>query len=155
MWDVKGPQVVPQCVICYKSLSNHAILLSRLHRHLQIKDPGNKDEPVKKLKIEVIEWFYQSLSAEIVKASFEIAHIFVKKKKPYKSVETLIKPCILKQLVLSWKKYRARRRQRFHFRILQPKHLMSGQKTLSVKFSQNYKPHLFFAIQCDETTDIA
>ena len=50
-----------------------------------------KKDCLKKLKI-ANKCFHQSLSAEIVKASFEIAHMIAKEKKPYNIFQTLIKP---------------------------------------------------------------
>ena len=42
------------------------------------------------------KWFHQSLSAEIIEASFEITHMITKEKKPHSIGEALIKPCLLK-----------------------------------------------------------
>ncbi|XP_068235522.1 protein FAM200B-like [Palaemon carinicauda] len=41
----KGDTEVPQCVICYKTLSNDGMRPSRLERHLQTAHPGLVDKP--------------------------------------------------------------------------------------------------------------
>jgi len=48
------------------------------------------------MKIASSECFCLSSSAEVVEASYEIAHKIAKEKKPHTIGETLIKPCILK-----------------------------------------------------------
>ena len=50
----------------------------------------------KKMKIASKETFYQSPSAEVVEASFEIANMIAQTKKPHNIGETMIKPCMIK-----------------------------------------------------------
>ena len=98
-------QVVPQCVICYENLSNHAVGPSRLQRYFQTKHPDHKDKLLalfqckknclKKLKI-ASKSFQQFLSAETADVLFEIAHMIAKKKKSYNVHKTLIKLCMSK-----------------------------------------------------------
>ena len=83
-------QVVPQCVICFQILSNDALRPTRLQRHLQTKHSchqnkpmaffQSKKDPLKKMKIASKEIFCQSSSAEVVEASFEIAHMIAQAK---------------------------------------------------------------------------
>ena len=78
-------QVVPQCVICFENLSNDALRPSRLQRHLQRKHPCHQDKPLaffqskkdsfERMKMASSECFRQSSSADVVEASFEIAHM--------------------------------------------------------------------------------
>jgi len=85
-------QVVPQCVICFENLSNDALRPSRLQRHLQTKHPGHQDKPLaffqskkdsfKIMKIASRECFCQSTTAEVVEASYEIAHMIAKRRNP-------------------------------------------------------------------------
>ena len=48
------------------------------------------------MKIASKETFCQSPSAEVVEASFEIAHMIAQAEKPHNIGETLIKPCMIK-----------------------------------------------------------
>ena len=48
------------------------------------------------MRIESKETFYQSPSAEVVEASFEIANTIAQTKKPHNIGETMIKPCMIK-----------------------------------------------------------
>ena len=48
------------------------------------------------MKIESKETFYQSPSAEVVEASFEIANMIAQAKKPHNIGETMIKLCMIK-----------------------------------------------------------
>ena len=48
------------------------------------------------MKIASKETFYQSPSAEVIEASFEIANMIAQAKKPCKIGETMIKPCMIK-----------------------------------------------------------
>jgi len=48
------------------------------------------------MKIASRECFCQSTTAKVVEASYEIAHMIAKEKKPHTIDETLIKPCMLK-----------------------------------------------------------
>ena len=99
-------QVVPRCVVCFQVLSNDALRPTRLQRHLQTKHSchqnnhwlfsKSKKDSLKKMKITSKETFCQSPSAEVVEASFEIAHMIVRAKKSRNIGETLIKPCMTK-----------------------------------------------------------
>ena len=96
---IMNGQVVPQCVTCYEELSNDALRPSRLKRHLETKHPAHQSKSLaffqnkdsfKKTKILSADSFCQSSSAEVVKASFEIALMIAQAKKPHNIGETLI-----------------------------------------------------------------
>jgi len=87
-------QVAPQCVISFENLSKDVLRPSRLQRHLHTKRPRHQEKLVffqshkdffKKFKIKIAsnECFCQSSSAKVVEASFEIAHMIAKEKKPH------------------------------------------------------------------------
>nr|XP_039256336.1 zinc finger BED domain-containing protein 5-like [Styela clava] len=92
-------QVVAKCVICLQSLSNDALRPSRLQRHLRTKHSSLQNKPLaffqtreesfKKMKIVGEESFRQSSSAEVVEASYEIANMIARAKKPHNIGETL------------------------------------------------------------------
>ena len=92
---------MPQCVACMKALSNASIKTSLLQRHLQTNHPDKKDrdlnyfkrlgENAKKQRLDKTEKQYQQ-SVGIVTASYEIAPLVAKNKKPHTIAEELIMP---------------------------------------------------------------
>ena len=92
---------VPQCVVCIKTLSNASIKPSLLQRYLQTNHPDKKDrhsnylkrlgENAKKQRLDKTEKQYQQ-SVGIVTASYEIALLVAKNKKPHTIAEELIIP---------------------------------------------------------------
>ncbi|XP_076055158.1 zinc finger BED domain-containing protein 5-like [Oratosquilla oratoria] len=100
----KGDTEVPQCVICYKTLSNDGMWPSRLERHLRTSHPALVDKPkaffetkkdtLKRAKLDDSGSFRQQ-SSKVVEASYEIAMLIAKSKKSHNIGESLIKPSIL------------------------------------------------------------
>lgn len=155
----------PQCVVCYEVLSNDAMRPSRLERHLVTKHSGLKDKAkeffasksvsLKRVKLDSMGSFAQS-SEKVLEASFELALLIAKAKKSHTVGETLVKPCLLKaaDIVLG---------------------IESKQKLSQIPLSDNtikrridvmaddiekqvvaaVKESKFYAIQLDESTDIA
>ena len=103
---IVNDQVLPQCVICFQILTNDSLRPNRLQCHLQTKHSSpqdipwaffqSKDDSFKKMEIASKETFFLSPSAEVVKTSFEVAHMIAQVKKPHNIGETLIKPCMIK-----------------------------------------------------------
>ncbi|CAK1591819.1 unnamed protein product [Parnassius mnemosyne] len=101
----KGDIDHPQCVICYKVLSNDAMRPSRLERHLSTKHSSLKDKPkeffasksasLKRMKLDSTGSFAKS-SEKVLQASYELSLIIAKAKKSHTIGESLIKPCLLK-----------------------------------------------------------
>ncbi|XP_066958823.1 zinc finger BED domain-containing protein 5-like [Macrobrachium rosenbergii] len=100
----KGDTEVPQCVICFKTLSNDGMLPSRLERHLKTTHPALADKPraffetkrhsLKQAKLDGSGAFQQQTS-KVVEASYEIALLIAKSKKSHNIGESLIKPSLL------------------------------------------------------------
>ncbi|XP_068993482.1 zinc finger BED domain-containing protein 5-like [Neodiprion pinetum] len=137
---------------------------NRLQRHLTQQHPtltakskeffSSKAEVLKRMKLDKSGSYHKGVSQH-VKASFEIAYLIAKQKKPHTIGEELIKPCVLKatQIILGEE---------------------SEQKMKSISLSNNtvkrriddiaadiksqiinkLKLSPFFAISCDESTDI-
>lgn len=96
-------QNIPFCLICLKKLSNEAIAPSKLKRHLDTKHPALKDKPKsyfetlrsnvkqqsKKMKV------FSSIPVKAQLASFKIAELFAKKKKPHSEAENVIMPALI------------------------------------------------------------
>jgi len=159
-------QVVPQCVICFENLSNDALRPSLLQRHLQTKHPGHQDKPssffqskkdsFKIMKIASRECFCQSTTAEVVETSYEIAHMIAKEKKPHTIGETLIKPCMLKAASLVLGEASSTKLGKISLSDSSIK-IRINELAKDIECQVLKKVHVspFFAIQCDETTDVA
>ena len=159
-------QVVPQCVICFENLSNDALRLSRLQRHLQRKHPCHQDKPLaffqskkdsfKRMKMASSECFRQSSSADVVEASFEIAHMIAQAKKPHNIGETLIKPCMLKAASLVLGESNSKKLATISLSDSTIKTRIDDlAKDIELQVLGKIHASPFFAIQCDETTDVA
>ncbi|XP_072380493.1 protein FAM200C-like [Diabrotica undecimpunctata] len=100
----KNGSHLPQCVNCHAVFSNDAMLPGRLERHLitnhsSLKDKGPeffiaKKSSLKRMKLNSTANFRVE-NKEAVEASYKIALLIVKDKKPHTIDESLIKPCLL------------------------------------------------------------
>ena len=155
---------IPQCVICYKTLSNDAMRPSRLKRHLETAHPAlankrkafflAKSQSLKKAKLDSSGAF-QQLSSSIVEASYEIAMLIAKSKKNHTIGESLIKPSILVAADLVLGKGQANKLSQISLSNSTVKERI-GELSQDIKDQviSQIKKSPFFAIQCDETTDI-
>jgi len=108
------------------------------------------------LKIASRECFCQSTTAEVVEASYEIAHMIAEEKKPSTIGETLIKPCMLKAASLVLGEANSKKLGKISFSDSSIKTRIN-QFAMDIECQVLEKVHayIFFAIQCDETTDVA
>ena len=159
-------QVVPQCVICFEKLSNDALRPNRLKRHLQTKHSLHQTKPLaffqskkdsfKKMKIACAENFSQLSSAELVEASFEIAQMIAQAKQPHNIGETLIKPCILKASSLVLGESNSKKLAKISLSDSTIKTRIDElANDIECQVLQKIHASPYFAIQCDETTDVA
>jgi len=85
-------------------LSNDAMRPGRLERHLITNHPSLKDKPidfvhakinsVKRMKLDSTGHFAME-NEKLMEASYEIALLIAKDKKPHTIGESLVKPCLL------------------------------------------------------------
>ena len=159
-------QVVPQCVICFEKLRNDALRPNRLKRHLQTKHPLHQTKPLnffqskkdsfKKMKIICAENFGQSSSAEVVEASYEIAQMIAQAKKPHNIGESLIKPCTLKASSLVLGESNSKKLAKISPSDSTIKARIDElANDIKCQVLQQIQESPYFAIQCDETTDVA
>lgn len=93
----------PQCVICSEVLANDSLKPVKLIRHLNTKHPTYKDKPVDffrrkdtMLASQKLTMTKQStVTAKALTASFDVAHLIAKAKKPHTIAETLIRPAAM------------------------------------------------------------
>ncbi|XP_068218989.1 protein FAM200C-like [Palaemon carinicauda] len=161
----KGDTEVPQCVICYKTLSNDGMRPSRLERHLQTAHPGLVDKPkaffetkkhtLKQVKMDDSGVFRQQ-SSKVVEASYEISMLIAKSKKSHNIGETLIKPSILCAAQLILGKDSANKLSQISLSndtVQRRIHELS--QDIKEQTLELVRASPVFAIQFDETTDIA
>uniref|UniRef100_UPI00358FE70F protein FAM200C-like n=1 Tax=Myxine glutinosa TaxID=7769 RepID=UPI00358FE70F len=161
----KGDAEVPQCVICYKTLSNDAMRPTRLERHLRTTHPELADksqaffvakrEALKRAKLDSSGTFRQQTS-KIVEASYEIALLVAKNKKSHTIGETLIKPSLLRAAELILGKDSANKLSA----ISLSNDTIKGQidemsQDIKEQVTDQIRASPVFAIQCDKTTDVA
>ncbi|KRX93267.1 SCAN domain-containing protein 3 [Trichinella pseudospiralis] len=94
---VKNGVEVPQCVVCLYTLSNDALRLTRLQRHLHHRHPELSKKPVECFCAKRNFLFQMRLDkkGKAVKVSYEIAMLIAKNKKPHTIGENLVKSCIV------------------------------------------------------------
>src|SRR5215469_5564523 len=143
-------QVRPQCVICTAVLSNDALKPAKLQCHLNSVHPNLSDRPpeyfsgklenLKKMKLGKSGSRFAT-TERVLAASFEISRLIAKSKKSHTIGETLVKPCLLKAVeeVLGEE---AKRK-------IEEISLFNNTVLIELKNSP------FFALQCDESTDVA
>ena len=160
---LKGDTEVTQCVIRYKTLNNDAMHPSRLKQHLTTAHSTLANKPkaffvikshfLKKAKLDISGTFQQR-SSNVVEASYEITMLIAKNKKSHNIRKSLVKPSILIAAELVLGKDKANMLSQIALSDDTVKRRIN-------KLSQNIKDQLldqkespFFAIQCDETTNI-
>ena len=160
----KGDIEVPQCVICYKTLSNDGMRPNRLERHLKSLHPALANKPkkffetkshsLKKAKLDSTGAFQQQHS-NIVEASYEIAMLIAKSKKNHSIGESLIKPSLLVAAELILGKDKANQLSQISLSNDTVKGRIDElSQDIKDQILDQIKESPFFAIQCDETTDI-
>ena len=161
---LKGDTEVPQCVICYKTPSNDVMRPSRLKRHLTTAHSALADKPkaffvmkthsLKKAKLDMSGTFQQR-SSNVVEASYEIATLIAKNKKSHNIGESLVKPTIIVAAELVLGKDKANMLSQ----IALSNDTVKGRiddlsQDIKDQILDQIKESPFFAIQCDEMTDI-
>ncbi|CAI9717570.1 Hypothetical predicted protein [Octopus vulgaris] len=148
---------VLHCVICYKTSSNDGMRLSHLERHLRTTHPALADKPkaffeakrhsLKQAMLDGSGSFRQQTSMA-VEASYEIAMLIAKSMKSHNIGESLIKPNLgqdsankLSQISLSNDTVKGR--------------IDDLSQDIKDQIFDQVRDSPVFAIQCDETTDIA
>ena len=156
---------VPQCVICYKTLSNDGMRPSRLKRHLKTTHPKLLNKPkeffvskkrsLKKMRLDGGGLFHEQLS-KVVEASYEISLLIAKNKKSHSIGEKLIKPSIIIATELILGKNNGKKVADISLSNNTVKSRID-EMALDIKEQviEKIKKSPYFAIQCDETTDIA
>uniref|UniRef100_K7FE96 Uncharacterized protein n=1 Tax=Pelodiscus sinensis TaxID=13735 RepID=K7FE96_PELSI len=155
----------PQCVVCHKVLSNDTLRPSRLERHLTKNHRGLTEKPkeffaaklqnLKLTKLNTTGSFHQAL-AKVVEASYELSLLITKDKKAHIIGETLVKPCLLKAADSVLDVESKKKLSEISLSDNSVKHLIDElAKDLKLQVVEAVLASPFFAIQCDDTTDVA
>uniref|UniRef100_K7G7R4 DUF4371 domain-containing protein n=1 Tax=Pelodiscus sinensis TaxID=13735 RepID=K7G7R4_PELSI len=155
----------PQCVVCHTVLSNDALRPSRLERHLMKNHCALTEKPeeffadklqnLKCKKLDTTGAFHQ-VSAKVVEASYELSLLIAKAKKAHIIRETLMKPCLLKAIdMVLGVESKKKLLEIFLSDNSMKCHINELVKDLKIQIVEAVLASPFFAIQCDNTTDVA
>lgn len=160
---------IPFCLLCSATLSNEAMVPSKLSRHLETKHPEHRNKPKdyfekirsnlqkqsKKLKS------FCSVSDNAQLASYKIAQLLAKKKKPHADAENIILPAleIAVDSMIS-----AEAAAKIKSIPLSAETVSRRMKDMSEDIDDQLREHFadinddinkFWALQIDESTDIS
>lgn len=158
-------EVRPQCVICTTVLSNDALKPAKLERHLKTVHPNlsdrsreffeGKKENFKKMKLGTSGARFET-SEKVLHTSYEISLLIAKSKKPHTIGETLIKPCLLKATEEILGKEAVKKIQDIPLSNNTVKSRIGNMsQDIEEQLICLIKKSPWFALQCDESTDVA
>ena len=156
---------IPQCIICFKTLTNESMKPSKLREHFFKMHPDLVDKGVDYLKLNSegllrakldASGTFQQESNKFVEASYYISLQIAKNKKPHTIGEDLIKPCLLEtaRLVLNEGSYNKINEISLSNNTVQRR---IKEIAIDIKDQVIEKIHAFhfFSIQLDESSDVA
>jgi hypothetical protein len=97
----------PQCVFCAQVLCNDNMRHAKLREHFSIPHPGNPRDLLESLKQKKARFHSSgtlpksgsgSTQKPLLEASYKVAYLITKNKKPHTIGENLIKPCAPKMV---------------------------------------------------------
>jgi len=153
----------PMCVICFNQLSNDSMRPGKLVRHLATLHPEYKNKPIDffQRKATGIKGQttslskYTKLTDDLLKASFEIALLIAKSKKPYTIGEDLILPAAIKICeIIHGDKIATLLKSIPISNDTMKRRIDSIGYNIKSQLISRIKQSNFFAIQLDESTDI-
>lgn len=161
----KNGSHLPQCVICHAVLSNDAMRPVRLERHLATNHAALKDKPIaffesrksclKRMKLDSSGSFRME-NEKAVEASYKIALLIAKDKKPHTIGESLIKPCLITACRTVLGEDSCNKVGKISLSNDTVKRRIDDMAVdLKNQLMQKLKNSPFLALQCDETTDIS
>ncbi|XP_026579563.1 protein ZBED8-like [Pseudonaja textilis] len=155
----------PQCVVCLKVLTAESLKKSQLKKHLDNLHPHLASKPreyfvnlemsVKRQRLDSsFRGTFSQCSAS--KASFEVAWLIARNKKPYTIGEDLVKPAALKMAEIMCGQNEAKKLNCVPLSARVVKERVSIlAKNVRQQVISSVKESKYFAIQLDETTDVS
>lgn len=156
---------LPQCVVCQKTLANESMKPFKLKEHLAKVHPemANKDLAYFKIKENQLKRsrldhrtgvLFQP--SKIVAASYKISLLIAKQKKPHTVAETLVKPCMIEAARLVLDQNSVNKLNQISLSNSTVKQRISEMsQDIKLQVTEKIRLSPFFAIQLDETTDVA
>ena len=164
-FTVNNGMQVPQCVICKKTLANESMKPFKLKEHLTKVHPelAKKDLAFFKIKENQLKRsrfdhgtgvLFQP--SNVVKASYKISFLIAKQKKPHTIGEKLVKPCMVEaaRLVLDQNCVNKLNQVSLSDNTVKQR-IDDMSQDIKSQVIEKIKLSPFFAIQLDETTDVA
>ncbi|XP_039877592.1 zinc finger BED domain-containing protein 5-like [Simochromis diagramma] len=154
----------PQCVICAKALSQNSMKPSLLRRHLETNHPHLKNKPREYFERQLKSLLTSKTCIQVpdlmnknrLQASYMVSYRVAKNSKPHTFVEDLILPAALDMVGTIWGKRQKKTIQSIPSsnntvsrRINAMSENLLQQLLLRIRHSE------FYAIQLDESTDVA
>lgn len=156
---------IPQCVICHQTLAKESMKPSKLERHLHKMHPEYKDKDsdffaskcktLQHMKLDSTGGF--NLEHEkAVEASYHIAMLIAKNKKPHTIAEDLIKPCIVAigNIMLDTAINSKLKKIPFSNNTIK-RRIDDMAENIQKQLIQKLNNSPFISLQCDETTDVS
>ncbi|XP_066983785.1 protein FAM200C-like [Macrobrachium rosenbergii] len=162
---VNNGMQMPQCVICKKTLANESMKPFKLNEHLTNVHPelANKDLAYFKIKDHQLKWsrldhgtgvLFQPSS--IFKAPYRISLLIAKQKMPHTIGEKLVKPCMVEAARLFLDQNCDNKLNQISLSDNTVKQRIDDMlQDIKSQVIEKIKLSPFFAIQLDETTDVA
>ncbi len=163
--EVNNSVDLPKCIICFNVLSNESCRQSKPRHHLETKHPFLKSKDklfflnlldgLKNNNL-VTNGITSSTAPGIAKASYIVAFHIARLKKPHIIAENLIFPCMI---VISNSIFSEKETQKIksipHSNSTISRRISCISKSFLNTILDEIRSSIYFAIQCDETTDVA
>lgn len=154
----------PQCVVCNEVLSAESMKPSKMKRHLETKHFALKDKPVEFFQRKLFSLRSQqvnitdlaNVNKNALKASYEVALEIAKKGKPHTIAEELILPAAIDMVSNIISPQDAEKLKKIPLsNDTISRRICDMAEDVQNQLKKQIKDSTFFAIQLDESTDVA
>ena len=156
----------PQCFLCGKVLVNDSMKPTKLREHQEKRHPQNVKDGLavmeqKKERFHTSgtlpKYGFSGTQKPMLEASYKVAYLIAKDKKPHTIGETLIKPCVLEMVELVCGKEHRKEIEKIPLSndVIQSRISDMSLNILQQVISEMKNSQHPFSMQLDETTDCA
>lgn len=161
----EGPFEKPQCVICFKVLSQESMKPSKLKQHLEschgelagktVDFFRRKSEHLKNVRLDSGGMWAQQNNAAL-EASYRIAFRIAQSKKPHTIGEELIKPCLIEATTLVLGKQQSNKLKEISLSNDTIKsRIFEMSEDILLQVVEDLRSSPLFSLQLDESTDVS